>query len=573
MDIHSIVLKKISIILQKMKIVGISLIRLKTSENEKFGDYQINGIINIAKKNDIEVSYLSQCFIFCLKKNKIFSKIEMTKLGFINLFLNTKWIERLLLIFFKKKNFCFYKTKNSKIILDYSSPNLAKSMHIGHIRSTIIGDCFARVFSFLGNKVIRINHLGDWGINFGILIAYIIKYKIKKYENILFLDAVYKKARKMYEKDKEFSYFAENCAFKLQNKDKLCTDIWKRITNVSIKENQKIYNLLDIKLSLKNNLGESFYNTTIKKVIEKLKYKKIANNKNNKIVVFLKNFKNRDNKNMGVILKKNGLYLYAATEIACLKYRYKKFLPKKIIYCIDTRQKQHLMQSWEICRKASFVPKNLILQHYNFGMILNSKRKPFKTRSGKTVNLKGIINRFIKDTKKVIFARNSGIQKEKLEKLSQVLGIGSIKYFELSKNRKLDYVFNFDNMLKFKGNTVLYIQYTYCRILSLLKKNKYFSYKEKKKKIIISSIEEKKLAIQILRLGETLSILQKFKMPNILCEYLYKIALLFSIFYEKFNIMNSKKNKKISRLHLSYLSAKIIKLCLNFLGIKTVKEI
>ncbi len=541
----------------------------KIYNNDKFSDYQINGIINISKKEKININHLIKKITKELKKNKLYKKIKVINPGFINIYISKKKIEKIINKNSKKKNFNIKYKKKKKIIIDYSSPNIAKEMHIGNLRSTILGDTISNILYFLGNKIIKINHIGDWGTQFGSIITWIKTNKIKKkIKKISTLEKIYVKSQKKLKKDKIFKKLSKKNVVKLQKKNKKIIKIWKNIKNLTIKENQKIYNKLKIKLNNKNIFGESFYNKIIPKIIKDLIKKNIAIKDKNSIVIFTK--KQNKKKTPLIIKKSDGGYLYSTTDIACIKYRCKKFKPNEIIYLIDSRQKQYINQIFEIAKKAKYTNKNVKLKHYNFGIILNNKGKPFKTRKGKNIKIKEIIKKTILTIKKIFFKKNKNLyNKNKINRISTKIAIGAIKYYDLSKNRNKNYIFNIKNILSLNNNTGPYIQYAYVRIISILKKNNTNITKSiNLNKLKITNKKEFKIIKKIINFENIIKKSSTLGKPNIICNYIYKIVSLFSNYYETNNINKIKiKNIKNSKLKLISIIAKIIKICLKLLGI------
>ncbi|MGK2896995.1 MAG: arginine--tRNA ligase [Candidatus Makana argininalis] len=571
MNINKLISKKIENIFLLFGLKNNYLININQTNIEKFGNYQCNFIIFIAKKFGIDAIILAKKLIYFIKLNGIVEKIDIIYPGFINFFINIKYTENLILNYILSNRIGIKKIKSKNIVIDYSSPNIAKEMHVGHLRSTIIGDAYYRIMLFLGLNVIKANHIGDWGTQFGMLIAYIVKKKIKKSKiKITYLENFYCLAKISYKKDPLFCKLSKKYLVKLQNGDKFCINLWKKILFNSIQNNQKIYDKLNVTLNNNDICGESFYSNLLPYIIDDLIKKKIAININGNIIIFLDEFKNKNGNKMGVIIKKNdGSYLYSAIDIACAKYRYEILKANKIIYFVDSRQTQYLMQIFKIVKKAGYVPKHVYMKHYMFGMMLNKNGKPFKTRNGCNIKLNKFLNESILHAKILIKNKNPNIKKKELEKLSKIIGIGSIKYNDLSRNRINNYIFNWNNMLNFNGNTYIYIQYAYARISSIIERN------FKNKKIIISIINVKnkyeiKLANKLIQLEEILISVYNNATLNILCSYLYNISVLFSYFYEKCSIINSKNLKKInSRIKLILLTRKTLKLGLKLLGIKT----
>jgi arginyl-tRNA synthetase len=451
-------------------------------------------------------------------------------------------------------------------------------MHVGHLRSTIIGDVTVRILEFLGQKVIRANHIGDWGTQFGILIAYLEDKKLLKKlkKNLLSLqdlDNIYCQSKKQYNSNELFSKKSREFVVKLQNGDQYCCAIWKKLVSITMLENYKIYKKLNVTLEEKHTMGESFYNPMLPKIVEDLKKQKIAIEKNGAVIVFLDEFKNRMGDSMGVIIrKKDKGFLYSTTDIACLKYRYQNLHADRIIYYTDSRQYQHLLQSWTIAEKANYISKNLLLEHHMFGMMLSKNRRPFKTRDGNTIKLSNLLNESINRATNLIQKKQPNLCKKKLIKLGEIIGISAVKYSDLSKNRNTNYIFDWDKMLSFEGNTAPYIQYAYTRIISILKKSNIPLHKIKMK-IILNEESEINLAIKILEFEEIILLIAKNGTPHIMCKYLYQLSTYFSHFYENCSILFSEKIKiRKSRIKLSFLTAKTIKKGLNLLGIKTIKK-
>lgn len=577
LNITKNILKIIKEAIIAIKLPYLDLQVLQSNKIQKC-DYQVNGIITMAKKTGLTPLYLSNAIIKIIKKNNIFEKIEVSKIGFINIVLSKTWLEIQLnkvdiFLFFKK--ITLKKPRN--IIIDYSSPNMAKEMHVGHLRSTIIGDAIANIFDFLGNNVIRINHIGDWGIQFGMIIAYLHlkKSKMIQKKNIKLskIELIYQKAKKLFDEDKEFAKISCEYLIKLQNNNINCLNIWKNIVDINIKKNQKIYKLLNVSLNNENIIGESFYINMLPDIVKDLKEKKIAFKNKGATIVVLNEFRNKLGNPMGVIIqKKDGSYLYTTIDVASVKYRCKSLNADRILYFVDSRQHQHLMQVFNISLKAGYITNKVSFEHHMFGMILNELGKPFKTRSGKTIKLYDLLKEAMHRAYILIKNKNNSISRKRLLSLKKNIGIGAIKYFDLSKNRNTNYKFNWDDMLKLNGNTSPYIQYTYTRIVSIIKKSNIPIRIIKKSLILIREKQEKKLSIQLLKFQETLFIVSEKCLPNILCNYLYELSVIFSNFYEHFNILNEKKKILLSRIKLSYLTLKTLKTGLNLLGINVMNK-
>lgn len=554
------------------------LITVSQSTHVRFGDYQINGFIDAAKKLHISIEKLATEFISIFNHNtqNIAKTIKFVKPGFINIYIKSKWIETQINYMTSSPNFGIFTKHPKTIVIDYSSPNIAKEMHVGHLRSTIIGDSIVRILSFIGHKVIRANHIGDWGTQFGMIIAYIKKNKLdnflfKKINNVSVLEKIYQKSKKKYDTDSNFAKLSRNYVVKLQKGDYFCQKLWQYLVHVSVKNNQKLYSKLNVTLKKQDIKGESAYQNMLPDIVKDLKNKKLAITNDNTVIVFLKNAHiNKHGTPFGVIIqKKDGGYLYSTTDIACIKYRCKTLNADRIIYYTDSRQKQHIMQAWKIADLAGYTKTTTILEHHICGILLNKNGKPFQTRSGNTIKLVTLLNEAFIRAKKLINNKNPKLGYKQLNKLSNIISIGSIKYSELSKNRTTNYIFNWNNILNFEGNTALYIQYACTRIFSIFKKLNRYNFQEKNLKIILYTQNEKLLAICLLQFHETIFIIEKQGTPHLLCSYLYKLSGLFSSFYENCPILTESNTCiKNSRLQLSLLTFHILKTGLNLLGIK-----
>ncbi|MCV2524663.1 MAG: arginine--tRNA ligase [Candidatus Lightella neohaematopini] len=489
MNINSIISIKLKQILSSLNIKkNTNILSIKAIKYVKFGHYQINGIISLANIIKIEPTILAKNIKDKLELFYIVDKITIINVNFINIFLKINWLSHNLkkLINSSRLNVSLIE-RSKNIIIDYSSPNIAKEMHVGHLRSTIIGDSMVRILKFLGHNVIKINHIGDWGVPFSILITYLetisININNKLISNIKLLDRLYKKAKRQYDNNSDFVNKVNFNLIKLQNGDIFYNRIWCKIVDITIKNNQFIYNLLNVTLNYTDNVGESFYKNMLLNIVNDLQNKGIATSKNYLSLVTINNKKNKfNNPTRMVIRKMDGTYLYSTTDIASIKYRYEMLKADKIIYYVDSRQQNYFNNIFFIVRAAKYVPKSVKLEHHILGMVLNKNNKPFKTREGNTIKLIDLLNKSIKRVSIIIKSKYPEISNERLIRISKILGIGAIKYFDLSRNRSSNYVFDWDKILSLRGNTIIYIQYAYIRINSILKKidikkYKYYSHK------------------------------------------------------------------------------------------------
>lgn len=549
---------------------------VRQSGKPQFGDYQANGIMAAAKKLGLNPREFAQKVLDNLQLSDIAEKLEIAGPGFINIFLNPTWLTTEISAALSHKNLGIQATNKQTVVIDYSSPNVAKEMHVGHLRSTIIGDAVARTLEFLGHNVIRANHVGDWGTQFGMLIAYLEKMQNEHASEMELqdLEAFYREAKKHYDEDEVFAEKARNYVVKLQSGDEYCRAMWKRLVDITMQQNQHNYDRLNVTLTEKDVMGESLYNPMLPSIVKDLKKQGLAVENDGALVVYLDEFKNKDGDPMGVIVqKKDGGFLYTTTDIAAAKYRYETLKADRVLVFSDTRQSQHMQQAWLITRKAGYVPDSFSLEHKNFGMMLGKDGKPFKTRTGGTVKLSDLLDEAIERATVLINEKNTNLSNDEKEAVIEAVGIGAVKYADLSKNRTTDYVFDWDNMLSFEGNTAPYMQYAYTRIRSIFNKTNINSTALLAAPLTIKDDKERTLAIKLLQFEEAVQTVGKEGTPHVLCAYLYELAGIFSSFYEHCPILNAEdESVKLSRLKLALLTEKTLKQGLELLGIKTVEK-
>ncbi|EDK07041.1 TPA: arginine--tRNA ligase [Haemophilus influenzae] len=549
---------------------------IRQSGKPQFGDYQANGIMAAAKKLGLNPREFAQKVLDNLQLSDIAEKLEIAGPGFINIFLNPTWLTTEISAALSHKNLGIQATNKQTVVIDYSSPNVAKEMHVGHLRSTIIGDAVARTLEFLGHNVIRANHVGDWGTQFGMLIAYLEKMQNEHANEMELqdLEAFYREAKKHYDEDEIFAEKARNYVVKLQSGDEYCRTMWKRLVDITMQQNQHNYDRLNVTLTEKDVMGESLYNPMLPSIVKDLKKQGLAVENDGALVVYLDEFKNKEGDPMGVIVqKKDGGFLYTTTDIAAAKYRYETLKADRALVFSDTRQSQHMQQAWLITRKAGYVPDSFSLEHKNFGMMLGKDGKPFKTRTGGTVKLADLLDEAIERATVLINEKNTNLSNDEKEAVIEAVGIGAVKYADLSKNRTTDYVFDWDNMLSFESNTAPYMQYAYTRIRSIFNKTDINSTALLAVPLTIKDDKERTLAIKLLQFEEAVQTVGKEGTPHVLCAYLYELAGIFSSFYEHCPILNAEDESiKLSRLKLALLTEKTLKQGLTLLGIKTVEK-
>jgi len=550
--------------------------QVRQSAKVQFGDYQANGVMAVAKKLGMAPRQLAEQVLTHLSLDGIAHKVEIAGPGFINIFLAPEFLAENVDQALKSDRLGVSVPQPQTIVVDYSAPNVAKEMHVGHLRSTIIGDAAVRTLEFLGHDVIRANHVGDWGTQFGMLIAFL---ELKQQENagemaLADLEGFYREAKKHYDEDAAFAERARSYVVKLQGGDEYCREMWRKLVDITMSQNQQAYERLNVTLTRKDVMGESLYNPMLPGIVADLKAKGLAVESEGATVVFLDEYKNKEGEPMGVIIqKKDGGYLYTTTDIACAKYRYETLHADRVLYYIDSRQHQHLMQAWTIVRKAGYVPESVPLEHHMFGMMLGKDGKPFKTRAGGTVKLSDLLDEALERARRLVAEKNPEMPADELEKLANAVGIGAVKYADLSKNRTTDYVFDWDNMLAFEGNTAPYMQYAYTRVLSVFRKAGIEEQVLENAQVAIREDREAQLAARLLQFEETLSVVAREGTPHVMCAYLYDVAGLFSGFYEHCPILTAESDEiRLSRLKLALLTSKTLKLGLETLGIETVER-
>lgn len=550
--------------------------QVRQSAKVQFGDYQANGMMAVAKKLGMAPRQLAEQVLTHLDLSGIASKVEIAGPGFINIFLEPAFLAEQVQQALASDRLGVSQPTRQTIVVDYSAPNVAKEMHVGHLRSTIIGDAAVRTLEFLGHHVIRANHVGDWGTQFGMLIAWLEKQQQENAGDMALadLEGFYRDAKKHYDEDEAFAERARNYVVKLQSGDTYFREMWRKLVDITMTQNQITYDRLNVTLTRDDVMGESLYNPMLPGIVADLKAKGLAVESEGATVVFLDEFKNKEGDPMGVIIqKKDGGYLYTTTDIACAKYRYETLHADRVLYYIDSRQHQHLMQAWTIVRKAGYVPDSVPLEHHMFGMMLGKDGKPFKTRAGGTVKLADLLDEALERARRLVAEKNPDMPADELEKLANAVGIGAVKYADLSKNRTTDYIFDWDNMLAFEGNTAPYMQYAYTRVLSVFRKSDIDEQALASAPVIISEDREAQLAARLLQFEETLTVVAREGTPHVMCAYLYDVAGLFSGFYEHCPILSAENDAvRNSRLKLAQLTAKTLKLGLDTLGIETVER-
>ncbi|MUJ20768.1 arginine--tRNA ligase [Aliivibrio fischeri] len=576
MNIQSLINDKVSQALEAAGAPAGSPAAVRQSAKAQFGDYQANGVMGVAKRLGTNPREFAQKVLDVLDLDGIASKTEIAGPGFINIFLSEEFLAKQAEAALADERLGVAKEEQQNIVADYSAPNVAKEMHVGHLRSTIIGDAVVRTLEFLGHNVTRANHIGDWGTQFGMLIANLERIQKEKGEvsmELSDLEGFYRESKKLYDEDEEFAVTARGYVVKLQSGDEFCAEMWKKLVDVTMVQNQRNYDRLNVSLTRDNVMGESMYNSMLAPIVADLQKQGLAVESEGAQVVFLDEYKNKDGEPMGVIVqKRDGGFLYTTTDIACAKYRYEELNADRVLYFIDSRQHQHLMQAWTIVRKAGYVPESVSLEHHAFGMMLGKDGRPFKTRAGGTVRLADLLDEAEERATKLIEEKNKDLSAEEKAKIATTVAMAAVKYSDLSKHRTTDYIFDWDNMLAFEGNTAPYMQYAYTRVASIFSKAG-LSMDELTGEVKIADEKEKALVAKLMQFEEAVQAVASEGQPHLMCAYLFELAGQFSSFYEACPILNNEDDAvKQSRLKLAALTAKTIKQGLELLGIETLER-
>ncbi|MBN1943441.1 MAG: arginine--tRNA ligase [Phycisphaerae bacterium] len=613
---------------------------VKPASRPEFGDYQADGCLAAAKKMKTNPRKFAEAVVEKLDLSDLAEKVELAGAGFINITLKRDWLDsRLAAMFADEKHLCVPIPKNPEtVIVDYSGPNLAKEMHVGHLRSTIIGDALARTLQFIGYNVIPQNHVGDWGTQFGMLVEFILYVRKEKGGivgerdtdgvvvtvdsdlRINDLEFLYRMAKRKYDTDPEFAEKARKRVVLLQSGDKETLEIWEKFRKESLRHCKKVYEALGVLLSDKDVRGESFYNDDLPNVVADLEKRSLLKISDGAKGVYLEEFKNQDDKPFFMIVQKSdGGYLYATTDLAAIRYRVQELHADRILYVTDSRQAQHFAQVFAVAKKADFVNRarhnqstpwlrliigkliNILsfllvlfhikrktnirehklstkLEHVPFGMMLGTDGRPFKTREGGTVKLMDLIDQAEYAAGIAMDQREDVYPQARSYKTYKAIGVGALKYADLSQNRTSDYVFSWDKMLSLDGNTAPYMQYAYARIQSIFRKQDEMSPacqggdSAMNGTIHVVEPAERALGVKLLQFPETIEAVAETCLPNILCAYLYDLAGAFMGFYETCPVLKSEGDIRAGRVALCKLAARVIQKGLELLGIDVLEQ-
>ena len=548
-----------------------------TASKPEFGDYQANGVMGIAKKLGRNPRELGTELLARLNAaaNPLVSHYELAGPGFINIHLAGDALRDRANELLVEPSLLVLPTESPQtIVVDYSSPNLAKEMHVGHLRGTIIGDSIARILERQGNRVIRQNHVGDWGTQFGMLITFMRESSAEAGVALADLEGFYRTAKQRFDADSEFADRARESVVKLQGGDPEYLEAWQAFISTSLTHCQAVYDKLNVTLSMTDLKAESFYNPQLEGVVTRLENTGLLKESDGARCVFLDEFVGKDGEPLPVIIQKtDGGYLYATTDLAAVDYRCHELKADRALYVVDARQSLHFQQVFAVAAAAGFSDEAISLEHISYGTMMGSDGKPFKTRSGDVVKLVDLLDEAVARAFDLVSSKNPDLEETKRRHIAQAVGIAAVKYADLSKNRTSDYLFDWSSMLSFEGNTAPYLMYAYARIKTLLAKQAVdtdgiISFPES----VALAPEEKALLLKSLQLAETIDAVAQDCFPNTLSNYLYELSASFMRFYEACPIQGTDAATRANRLSLCVLASEALKQGLDLLGIETLER-
>lgn len=551
-------------------------IQVDRTKDKSHGDLATNVAMMLTKATGKNPRELAQLIIDNLPASAYVAKVEIAGPGFINFFIDDSALANQLQAAIGDAHLGIKLPAPQTIVVDYSSPNLAKEMHVGHLRSTIIGDSVVRTLEFLGHKVIRQNHVGDWGTQFGMLLAYMEELRAANGEQAQLelsdLETFYRAAKLRFDESAEFATRARQLVVALQSGDEYCNKLWREFNDISLSHCHEVYERLGVSLTRADVHGESAYNADLEQVVKDLDAQGLLTESNGAKVVFQEAFRTKEGEPLPVIIQKaDGGYLYATTDLAAMRYRSSVLKADRVLYFVDLRQALHFQQVFSLAKLAKFVREDMSLEHLGFGTMNGEDGRPFKTRTGGVVKLVDLLDEANSRALELVRSKNPDMDEATLAEIARVVGISAVKYADLSKNRTSDYIFSFEQMLSFEGNTAPYLLYAYTRVAGIFKRATDVDLSQAK--IVLDHEKEKDLGNKLAQFGEILSRVIDKGQPHVLCGYLYELAGAFSSFYEACPVLAADNDEqKHSRLLLSQLTANTLQKGLNLLGIETLER-
>lgn len=537
-------------------------------------DFQANAAMALGKKVKKPPREIAQAIVAKLDLGEVCDKVEIAGPGFINLTLKDSFLTREVQGSAADASLGIVPAARPEtVVVDYSAPNVAKEMHVGHLRSTIIGDSLVRVLEALGHKVIRQNHVGDWGTPFGMLIEHLVDVGEEGAARELGLgdlNAFYQQARKKFEADESFADRARQRVVLLQAGDESTLGLWRTLFDQSARYFSTVYERLDVKLTREDIAGESFYNPLLEPTLAELTEKGLATLSDGALCVFPKGFVGRDGEPLPLIArKKDGGYGYATTDLAAIRYRVLTLGATRLLYVVGSPQNQHLTMVFSAAREAGWLVPPARAEHVGFGSVLGADKKMLKTREGAAIKLTSLIDEAIERAEIKVADKNPEMPAEDRAALARAIGIGAIKYADLSSDRIKDYVFDWDRMLAFEGNTAAYVMYACARRHSIFRKGAVDAGSVSAEQIVIAAPAEHRLGLALLRLGAVTTLVADTLEPHHLCTYLYEVASLFATFYQECPVLTAPTEaERRSRLALCDFTARVLARGLDLVGIQ-----
>ncbi|WP_339772453.1 arginine--tRNA ligase [uncultured Paraglaciecola sp.] len=575
MNLHTLLLNKFSAALAAIGAPENSPAPLSRATRVGFGDYQFNGAMALAKVLKLKPRDIAEKIVEAVQLDGIAEKLEVAGPGFINIYLSKPWLAGQLANAAADTRLNIEAQPSKTVVVDYSSPNLAKEMHVGHLRTTIIGDAVVKALEFMGHNVIRQNHMGDWGTQFGMLLAHLNdKLKADQVAETALsdLEDFYREAKVRFDEEEGFADRARDYVVKLQGGDSHCLALWQNFIDVSITHSEEVYHKLNVSLTRDDIMGESAYNDDLANVVRELQAQGLAVTSQGAQVVFIPELADKEGNPAAYIVQKSGGgYLYATTDLAAIRHRCGTLHADRTLIMTDARQALHFKQTEIVARKAGFIAPEQTYEHCPFGMMLGNDGRPFKTRTGGTVKLVELLDEAVERAEALLSKRETDLSAQALKVLANKIGIGAVKYADLSKNRTTDYMFSWDSMLSFEGNTAPYLQYAYTRVMSIFRKAG-VDHLTLNAPITLDASQEKLLAVKQLQYVEAINQVIAEGTPHVLCTYLYELASLFMSFYEACPMLKDgiAQDVRDSRMTLAALTAKTLQSGLGLLGIETM---
>jgi len=545
-------------------------------KNPQHGDYQANCAMAAAKLMKTNPRELAGRILENLELSDAAEHCDIAGPGFINIKLSEQWLSNQVNLLRNDMHRGIEQAQQPQVmVIDYSAPNLAKEMHVGHLRSSIMGDALARIFEAQGHRVIRQNHVGDWGTQFGMLITH-LQDQIELDNNVKLadLEVFYRESKVRFDAEEEFAHRARANVVKLQTGDADALDMWQRFIKISVAHSEAVYSKLNVTLKHSDIYAESAYNKALPGIIQTLKDKGLAVESQGAQVVFLDDMTDKEGEALGMIVQKSdGGYLYSTTDLAAVDYRCHTLKADRCLYFIDARQSLHMKQVYAVSRKAGFATEHCTLEHHAFGTMMGEDGKPFKTRSGDTIKLSALLDEAVVRAAQLLSDKASDLNPVEAAEAARKIGIGAVKYADLAKTRTNDYIFSWNSMLSFEGNTAPYLQYAYTRIKSIFRKAD-LDAESVTGEITATEPAEKALALKLLQFGEAVDQVALDAYPHQMCSYLYELSSLYMKFYEACPILRNDipVETRNSRLQLSDVTATTLRSGLDLLGIEVMER-